>query len=258
MSPKPEPIVAQAAVEQVARDRDRPAAVDEGEAVVGLDDVDVDRLEPVHRQRQRDPVDALGDLPGALGGPVLAGVGRDGVRGGGVRGRGHRRGPYGARRSGKPRSRVGCWMPPSISISLPVTYCPALRDEVEHGGGDVLRLADPTERRLALELAHQLGLAGDELQRAGHDRADVDAVDPDPRREVLGGHLGPVRERGLGGAVGDEAAVGRAAHHRADRDDALLPAVGVLQHQRHGGAGQRVRGGDVEAERLVEEARCWS
>ena len=24
-----------------------------------------------------------------------------------------------------PRSRVGCWMPPSISISLPVTYWPA-------------------------------------------------------------------------------------------------------------------------------------
>ena len=52
--------VAQAALEQVAGDLDRPAAVDQGEPVVGLDDVDVDGLEAVQRQRQRDPVDALG------------------------------------------------------------------------------------------------------------------------------------------------------------------------------------------------------
>ena len=64
-----------------------------------------------------------------------------------------------------------------------------------------------------------------------------------------------MRERGLGGAVGDEAAVGGPAHHRADRHDRLL-AVGALEHERHGGAGERVRGGDVEAERLGEEPRA--
>src|SRR6478752_2759982 len=34
-----------------------------------------------------------------------------------------------------------------------------LRRQVEHARRDVLRLADPAERGLALELAHQLGLA---------------------------------------------------------------------------------------------------
>src|SRR6478752_2622619 len=131
---------------------------------------------------------------------------------------------------------------------------PGLRREVEDARGNVLRLADPAERGLALELPHQLGLARDELQRAGEDRPDVDAVDADARRQVLGGHLGPVREGGLGRAVGDEPAVRRTPHHRADRDDALLLPVVVLQHQRHGGLGERVGRGHVEAERLVEEA----
>ncbi len=81
---EPRPDRAQAPVQQLARLRDRPAAVDQdGQPVVGADDVDVDRLEPVHRQRQRDPMDALGDRPGALDGPVLARVGRHGVRRGG-------------------------------------------------------------------------------------------------------------------------------------------------------------------------------
>ena len=43
-------------LEQRPRLLDRPAAVDEGQPVVGLEDVDVDRAQPVHRQRQRDPV----------------------------------------------------------------------------------------------------------------------------------------------------------------------------------------------------------
>jgi hypothetical protein len=55
-----------------------------------------------------------------------------------------------------------------------------LRRQVEDPRGDVLRLADPLERRLALELAHQLGLAGHELECARHDRADVDPVHADP------------------------------------------------------------------------------
>ncbi len=74
-------------------------------------------------------------------------------------------------------------------------------------------------------------------------------------REVLGCHPGPVRERRLGGAVGDEAAVGGPAHHRADRDHRLL-AVRALEHQRHRRPGERVRGGDIEAERLGEEPRA--
>src|SRR6187549_163732 len=44
---------------------------------------------------------------------------------------------------------------------------PGPRREVEDACGDVLRLADPAQRRLALKLAHQLGLARDVLQRAG-------------------------------------------------------------------------------------------
>src|SRR5918992_5467622 len=53
---------------------------------------------------------------------------------------------------------------------------PGLRAEVERGGGDVLGLADPAEGGLGLHLVHHLGLAGDELQCAGHHRADHDAV----------------------------------------------------------------------------------
>src|SRR6478609_6453237 len=86
---------------------------------------------------------------------------------------------------------------------------PGLGGEVEDAGRDVLGLADPTQRGLALELAHQLGLARDELECTGEDRPDVDAVDTDARRQVLGGHLRPVRERGLGRSVRDEAAVRR-------------------------------------------------
>src|SRR6188508_3833354 len=56
--------------------------------------------------------------------------------------------------------------------------------QVERRGRDVLGLADPAQWRLGLHLVHQLGLPGDVLQRAGHHRADVDPVDPDPRREV--------------------------------------------------------------------------
>ena len=63
---------AQMALQHFARHLDRPAAVHHGEPVVGLDDVDVHSLQAVHGQRQRDPVDALGDLPGPLGRPVPA------------------------------------------------------------------------------------------------------------------------------------------------------------------------------------------
>ena len=126
----------EALLEQLARHRDRPATVHQGQPRVGLQDVDVDRLETVHRQRQRDAPQPRRHLPRTLRGPVLPGVRRDGVGGGGVRqahpatlghlfttaATGH------AETSGKPRSSVGCWMPPSISSSLPVRYCPARED----------------------------------------------------------------------------------------------------------------------------------
>ncbi len=58
-----------------------------------------------------------------------------------------------------------------------------------------------------------------------------------------------VRQRRLGGAVGEVAAAAHPAHHRGDVDDR---AAAVLQHEGDRRAGQRVGGGDVEVERLVE------
>ena len=75
----------QAALEQLPRHRDRPAAVDQRQPRVGLEHVDVDRLEAVHRQRERDAPQSRCDLPGTLRGPVLPGVRGDGMGGGGVR-----------------------------------------------------------------------------------------------------------------------------------------------------------------------------
>ena len=79
-----------------------------------------------------------------------------------------------------------------------------------------------------------------------------DRVDPDARAQVQRGQPGVVRERGLGGAVGDEAAAGQPSHGRGDVDDAA--SAGVLKHQRNGGRGERVRGRDVEGERVPEVA----
>ena len=80
-----------------------------------------------------------------------------------------------------------------------------------------------------------------------------DGVDPNPRAQVQRGQSGVVRECGLGGAVGGEPAAGHPSHRRGDVDDAA--AAGVLEHQRHGGDGQRVGGGDVEGERALEVLR---
>jgi len=64
-------------LEEAARLGDRPAAVDQHQAVVGLHHVDVDRPQSVHRQRQRDPDDAGRDRPRTLLGPGEARVGAD-------------------------------------------------------------------------------------------------------------------------------------------------------------------------------------
>ena len=54
-----------------------------------------------------------------------------------------------------------------------------------------------------------------------------------------------MRQAGLGGAVGHEAAAGGAAHHRRDADDR---AAAGLEHRRHRGPGEGVGGGDVPGE----------
>ena len=61
----------QRVVERPLRDLDLPPAVDEGVPVLAEDGVDVDRLEPVHRQGKGDPVHPGGDLFGSRGGPVM-------------------------------------------------------------------------------------------------------------------------------------------------------------------------------------------
>src|SRR5690606_28279382 len=45
--------------------------VDQDQPVVGLHHVDVDRAQPVHRKRQRDPVHTRCDRPGSRLGPVV-------------------------------------------------------------------------------------------------------------------------------------------------------------------------------------------
>ena len=94
MSASPRPSSARRLLEQRPRLLDRPAAVDQGQPVVGLEDVDVDRAQAVHRQRQRDPVHpgrdrvraGLGPAPGVVGRVVgRRGHGYDPRRGGGTR-----------------------------------------------------------------------------------------------------------------------------------------------------------------------------
>ena len=60
----------QTRVEDLARLGDGPAAVDQHQPVVGLDDVDVDGTQAVHRQRQRQAVHPGRDLEGARLGPL--------------------------------------------------------------------------------------------------------------------------------------------------------------------------------------------
>src|ERR1700712_719098 len=74
-------------VEDGARLGDGPATVDQHESVVGLDDVDVDRAQSVHRQRQRHPVHARRYLERARLGPLAASGPVDDSFG--VGGRGH-------------------------------------------------------------------------------------------------------------------------------------------------------------------------
>ena len=124
--------------------------------------------------------------------------------------------------------------------------------QVEHRGRDVLDLADRRSGVLDVISFIVALVARDELQRAGHHAADRDRVDPDGRAEVARGQPGVVRQRRLGRAVGEVAATGHPAHHAGDVDDR---AAVVLQHLRHRGPGQRVRGGDVEVERLLEVRR---
>ena len=65
--------------EELARHVERPPTIDEDEAVAILDRIHVDRTEPVHRERQRDPVHARRDRlrarfrPGVTGGRIVAG-----------------------------------------------------------------------------------------------------------------------------------------------------------------------------------------
>ena len=62
--------------EQLARLRDRPAGVDQGDAaLVVAHHIDVDRTQPVVGQRQRDAMDAVRDLLDGRLGPVGTGAG---------------------------------------------------------------------------------------------------------------------------------------------------------------------------------------
>ena len=85
----------------------------------------------------------------------------------------------------------------------------------------------------------------DGVERRGGDRADLDGVDPDARRQIGGGQLGPVRQRALGRAVGGVAPTGQATHGRRDVDHRSAVAG---QHGGDGRLGQGVGGEDVEAE----------
>jgi hypothetical protein len=58
---EPMPEVRERPFEELARHVERPPTVDEDEAVPVLDRVHVDRTEPVHRERERDPVHARRD-----------------------------------------------------------------------------------------------------------------------------------------------------------------------------------------------------
>ena len=123
--------------------------------------------------------------------------------------------------------------------------------QVEHRRRDVLDLTDPRQRRLRGHLVHGRLVAGDELQGTGHHTAHGDGVDPDRRAEVLGGQPRVVGQRRLRGAVGEVAASGDPADDAGDVDDG---ATVVLEHLRHRGPGERMGGGDVEVERLLEVA----
>src|SRR5690606_928459 len=128
---------------------------------------------------------------------------------------------------------------------------PRGRAEVEHGGRDLLRAPDPAERGAGLHLAHDRLVGGDVLQRRGQHRADRHRVHPYARGEDGGRESRVVGYRGLRRAVREVAATGHTADDRGDVDDR---AALTRQQVGYGGAGQRVRGVDVEVERVGEVA----
>ena len=134
-----------------------------------------------------------------------------------------------------------------------MTYEPAGATQVEDGGGDVLHLTQPLERRGLLHGGTQLVARHHDVERGGGGGADPDGVDPDARRQVARGQAGVLLQRALHRAVAQVAPAGHVTHHGRDVDD-RPPGVVALEHAGHGGPHQGVPGRHVEAEGLLEEA----
>ncbi len=148
---------------------------------------------------------------------------------------------------------------PSTSSTLPVRSPPA--GEARSRLVAATSCAVPIRRRgVARSIRDRSSLVCTMSRGRRRHRADGDRVDPDPRREVAGGQLGELSEGRLRRAVGEEAPPADPAHDRRHVDDRAATAG---RHDRHGGPGERVRGGHVEAERLFEdvglrvEQRSW-
>src|SRR5882672_3999775 len=110
------------------------------------------------------------------------------------------------------------------------------RSEEDGNRGDVLRLADPAQRCLRLDLlAHlALGYAGG-VDAFRLDHARIDGIDPDAARpEFLGQRTRDCIDCALGAAVNRGAGNAQRAHNRANIDDTA--ALGIeLPHRRLGG-----------------------
>ena len=109
----------------------------------------------------------------------------------------------------------------------------------------------PSGVLLVICVHHRL-VAHDVVEGAREHAADRDGVDPDRGREVLGSQARVVGERRLRRPVGQVSPAGDAADHAGDVHDR---AAVVLQHVRHRRPRQRVGGGDVEVERLLQIVR---
>jgi hypothetical protein len=124
------------------------------------------------------------------------------------------------------------------------------RRQIHCGGSDIDGIAEAAQGCHLLHRLAQFVVGGHHVQRGGEDRAGCDGVDPDARAQVQRRRPGVMRQRSFGGGVGREATSGQPAHGGGDVDDAA--ASGVLQHQRHRGDGQRVGGGHVEGECVLQ------
>ena len=121
---------------------------------------------------------------------------------------------------------------------------------IDRGAGDLVRLADPPQRRVARDGLQRVGILPQRLGEVGLDQPGRDAIDAHALRPEFGGKVARQLEvGGLGDVVGaDHGRAGQPADRRDDDDRALA----ALEHFRRDHRDQPVIGDDIVVEDLAE------